>query len=163
MRRSRRCSTKQSDEETCAREVAPFGRVARHIGYWFLGSVTVRVCIYGSQCLSLGCTGFIVFMYINAMDRTIEELPMDDDDTRPGIHQLGFAGSNNPMSLDGQRAHEKHDEDDLHHINHIPESNVGEGVESLSIENLRNHTGHYLQQCMLGPSNRRASHSQSRL
>ncbi|KAI2497564.1 hypothetical protein MHU86_16918 [Fragilaria crotonensis] len=111
-------------------------------GTGFRGLLRTKTAFMVRNACLLATLGFMVFMYVNAMDRTIEEFPMDDEDPR-GIHQLGFGGKNNPASVVGQRAHQNQHEDDLHHMNLIPESNVGETVKSLSTENIRNHIGHY--------------------
>ena len=112
-------------------------------GTGFRGLLRSKTAFMVRNACLLAMLGWMVFVFVDTMDHTIENLPMMDQKDTRGIHQLGFGGNNNPASLAGQKAHEKHDEDELHHLILIPESNVGEKVISLSVENRINHVGHY--------------------
>ena len=112
-------------------------------GNGFRGLLRSKTAFMIRNACLLAALGLMVFIFVNAMDSTMEALSMDDEEDLRGVHQLGFGGKNNPMSLAGEKAHQMHNEDDLHHLPLIPESNVGQHVKSLSNENLMNHIGHY--------------------
>jgi hypothetical protein len=112
-------------------------------GTGFRGLLRSKTAFMVRNACLLAMLGWMVFIFVDTMDRTIENLPMVDQEDTRGIHQLGFGGNNNPASLAGQKAHEKHGEEELHHFILIPESNVGEKVVSLSAENYINHIGNY--------------------
>lgn len=95
-----------------------------------------------NACL-LATLAWMVFLFVDAMDKNIEGLAMDDENPR-GIHQSSFGGKNNPASIAGQRAHAMHEEDELHDLDRIPAlNNVGQKIPSISVANSINHIGHY--------------------
>lgn len=94
-----------------------------------------------NACLLATLAG-MVFTFIDVIFKAVESLPMNDENPR-GIHQSSFGGINNPASIAGQKAHHQHEEDKIHNLDLIPQSNVGQHVPSFSVENQINHVGHY--------------------
>ena len=111
-------------------------------GTGFRGLLRSKTAFMIRNACLLATLAWMVFMFMDTMDRTIEALPMVEKDPR-GIHQSSFGGKNNPTSIAGVKAHHKHPEEMLHDLDLIPESNVGQRVQSVSIENKMNHIGHY--------------------
>lgn len=90
----------------------------------------------------LGTLAWMVFMFVDAMDKAVEDLPMVDENPR-GVHQSSFGGAKNPASIEGQKAYHQDHEDEPFGLDLIPKSNVGQHVSSISLETATNHIGHY--------------------
>ena len=84
---------------------------------------------------------FTVFLFLDRMDETVEQIEDTMEKNPLGVHQSSFGGVQNVAQPGGAHAYEKYG--DTIHNTYIPVSNVGHAVPSLSQENVENRNGHY--------------------
>ena len=112
----------------------------------FRGLLRTKTAFTVRNAIFLGCLAWLVLLFVGKMGRTVNDIEnnnMSDQDPR-GPHQSSFGGIKNVGQVSGAKAHQKHGMDEQELAAWIDaEDNSGEGVKSVSSENILNHNGHY--------------------
>ena len=112
-------------------------------GGGFAGLLRSKTAYVLRNALVLGVMGWLVFLFLTAMNQMVENEPTEETYARGSAHKSSFGGLNNPVNSAGFKEHNKHEAGDSQGFMVLPESNVGQKIVSVSTQNLMNHVGHY--------------------